>query len=201
MQFPLSFASALMVLATAVSVSAAPSAGTYVVSQPGFTGGLLSLYRKDDTAVIASRDEFKKQPKGAQEWIVESSSGDNTISLKNVKYGTYLGYDFAQLGAPVKGSNKPTSFTLVPSDDKKGYFITTTERVNGATLYVDEGVDVKFGPPNVLLGEKRSWSQPWTFELLASSPKPEPAVKPTPTVKPTGCGKPSPSPAWAWPSD
>ncbi|KAG8755261.1 hypothetical protein FRC12_010932 [Ceratobasidium sp. 428] len=186
---------ALIAFAAAVGVSAAPRAGTYSITQGS---RFLSLDSKDATAVIAFREDVKDL--AAKEWILEPGCGKGTVALRNNKYGTYLGYQTAQSGANVSGSPKRRNFKLVPSADNKAYYITTTELVNGAPLFVDEGLDNKMDSPNVLLGTKEFYTQPWTFKLESSSKpsgSPKPNGAPKPNTKPTEGGK-SSRPKWIW---
>ncbi|KAG9126736.1 hypothetical protein FRC07_002176 [Ceratobasidium sp. 392] len=193
----LTFATALVAFAAIMGVNAASLTGTYAISQPGPGGGYLSLDSKDSAASIAGQ---------AQEWIVEPGFLSGTVALKNTKYGTYLGYDSAQMGAEVKGANNRRSFNLVPTNDKPNAYFITTAGVNCQALYVDQGAGNLLDDPPVVLGEKASFSDPWTFELKAPSkpsgnPKPsenpKPNEAPKPNTKPNGCGQPSPSlPKW-----
>ncbi|KAG9123996.1 hypothetical protein FRC07_013252 [Ceratobasidium sp. 392] len=99
------------------------------------------------------------------QWIVELGSGKDTVTFKSSKHGTYLGYDSVRAGF-VRGSDKPRSFTLVPSEENKNaFFITTHGAVDGEKLIVDEGFGQMIGPVDVVLTGKAPYSQPWTLEL------------------------------------
>ncbi|KAG8700875.1 hypothetical protein FRC09_005699 [Ceratobasidium sp. 395] len=140
----LAFASTIVALVATLSVSAAPSTGTYVLTHLKEDKNL-TLESKGDYPLIFSQG-FASDP-SSQEWVLERSSGSNTFSFKSAKFGVYLGYESAEADASVITKNEPTGFTLFPGIDKKSYHIATAGKDRRTGLVLDTPRLNRFGGP------------------------------------------------------
>ncbi|KAG9122526.1 hypothetical protein FRC07_001054 [Ceratobasidium sp. 392] len=190
----LTLTSALAALVTAMAVSAAPGAGTYFITHS--LEGNLTLSDKNSASLYPP--EWDSGDVEAEQWALEPKSGSNTFAFKNVKYGTYLGYDSAKPREVLKAMNKPTSFALVEGA-KDTYYIALTGKDRKTGLVLNSPPLNRFGGPvSVMLEPREGSDAPWKFtpkKPAKANSRPQGAA-----AKPSGCGAPTQPPRWMWPN-
>ncbi|KAG8795383.1 hypothetical protein FRC12_015209 [Ceratobasidium sp. 428] len=213
----LAFASTIVALVAALAVSAAPSAGTYVLTHLREDKNL-TLESKGDYPLLFPQ-EFVDDPLSQEvcpglklggrasefnntdvrimlQWVLERSSGSDTFSFKSAKFGVYLGYESAKLDATVMTKNEPTVFSLVPGSDRKTYHIITAGKDSATGLVLDTPRFNRFGGPTQSLNlvPRNSNQGAW---MLTRKGVPKPS-KPQQAAGNSKCGMAAPAPAWRW---
>ncbi|KAG8719883.1 hypothetical protein FRC12_019748 [Ceratobasidium sp. 428] len=164
---------AMLLAASGLAAAAIPGPGTYTISQEDRS---LALKQSKGIAIASQSNATES----AQQWVLESTQGSKcgTFKVKNVKFGTYLGYpprnvrDLA--GSPIVGVEGPVQFTLFPGNKPDEFYLMSKERM---------GINYEpFGPlpanadefPKVFLRQQYGYELPWVFKK-APAPAPAPA--------------------------
>ncbi|KAG8722637.1 hypothetical protein FRC09_005940 [Ceratobasidium sp. 395] len=186
----LAFASTLVALVAALAVSAAPFAGTYVLTHAR-TGWNLTLGSEEAYPILY-----------AQESVNDRLSQEKTVSFKSAKVGLYLGYESAEENTMVTTKNEPTGFKLVRGSDKKTVNIATAGKDSSKGLVLDipqhAAVDEYSGVSGLFLVPRSSNTRGAWVITRREVPK---SSKPQQVAGSTKCGTAAPESAWVWPSN
>ncbi|KAG8795365.1 hypothetical protein FRC12_015498 [Ceratobasidium sp. 428] len=173
---------ALILAASGLVAAAIPESGTYTISQRGRS---LGLKQSKSIAVVSQ----SKASESAQQWVLQSTpgSGCGTFTVKNAKFGTYLGYRSGNIrdlaGSPIMGVDEAVQFTLFPGNKPDEFYLMSKDRM---------GVNYDaIGPlpanaddfPKVFLRPQQGYEQPWVFKK-ASAPARAGASKPQESCPP-----------------
>ncbi|WP_457029707.1 hypothetical protein [Kitasatospora sp. P5_F3] len=135
--------------------------GVYAITKPGEQ--LLTLQEgKGDAVILPPTGE-----PGEQDWQVEAL-GNGNIHIRNLKDGTYLGYDDEpNVNAPVKGSPETREWALYQSAQPFTFHVVIPGGpIDGVELALDVSL-LRIFPPRTALrplevGDQR---QAWRFEF------------------------------------
>ncbi|KAG8781654.1 hypothetical protein FRC12_021656 [Ceratobasidium sp. 428] len=195
----LAFASILIALVAALAVSAAPFAGTYVLTHAR-TGWNLTLGSEEAYPILYAQESGSDRL--SQEWLLDRNSDQKTVSFKSAKVGLYLGYESAEENTMVTTKNEPTGFKLVRGSDKKTVNIATAGKDSSKGLVLDipqhAAVDEYSGVSGLFLVPRGSNTRGAWVITRREVPK---SSKPQQVAGSTKCGTAAPESAWVWPSN
>ncbi|KAG9083895.1 hypothetical protein FS749_005649 [Ceratobasidium sp. UAMH 11750] len=100
---------------------------------------------------------------GEQEWTVEHQS-ENTVRIRNVKHGKYIGVGEAVMNSRVVPTSGPFNWTLEEESGQYCYRICV-EGQGGEKLYLEFSM-LRIYPPQCALLPHNLAGEPWTFRFL-----------------------------------
>ncbi|MFJ3789609.1 hypothetical protein [Kitasatospora sp. NPDC090091] len=135
--------------------------GVYAIAKPG--SQLVTLMEPKDLAVVLPPTG---QP-GDQEWQVESRP-DDTVTIKNLRHGTYLTYDSdPNINEMIMGSAEPRPWVLYQAAEPFTFHIVVPGGpIDGHELALDLSL-LRIFPPRLALRPLEVTDQrlAWKFEF------------------------------------